>query len=475
MKNKLALLTIIGIITAVLLTGCGSSGGRSGQADSEPIQASGVVEAEQVNIAAELPGKVAEIYVAEGDRVEVGEPVLLLDNGLLLAQQAQAQAAYDAALAQLESAKAGEEAAAAYLQTAELNREAAEISYRLVLSQIQQISGNNRVADWNQTSPDEFNLPAWYFQQSEKADVAETLADQAWESYQAEQKSYQAVAAEVADGKFLEAEKRLSEARAAFQVAEALSNRPVGYTGWQEITDQVDTIHDDAKAELEAAQEAYDQLLDEPKYAEILEARARLTVARERYDLTRDYLLAQFTGAKSLEVQAAEVAIEQADAGVAQAQAQAALAENNRVSASSAVEGAEAALELVSLQLERIQLTTPISGVILTRTVEPGEVIGAGYTLLTVGDLDQLTVTVYLPEDRYGQISLGDAAELTVDSYPDEVFQAEVIWIADQAEYTPRNVQTQEERQNTVYAVKLAIQAKGILKPGMPADVTFFP
>ena len=102
--------------------------------------------------------------------------------------------------------------------------------------------------------------------------------------------------------------------------------------------------------------------------------------------------------------------------------------------------------------------------------------IGAGFTALTIGDLADLTVTVYLPEDRYGQVDLGDLADLSVDSFPDQSFEAIVIYISDQAEYTPRNVQTQEERQNTVYAVKLRVtNTDSILKPGMPADVLFHP
>ncbi len=81
-----------------------------------------------------------------------------------------------------------------------------------------------------------------------------------------------------------------------------------------------------------------------------------------------------------------------------------------------------------------------------------------------------------MPENRSGQVFLRETAELRIDSYPDEVFEAVVIRISDQAEYTPRNVQTQEERQNTVYAVKLSVKnTGGKLKPGMPADVTFLP
>jgi multidrug resistance efflux pump len=81
---------------------------------------------------------------------------------------------------------------------------------------------------------------------------------------------------------------------------------------------------------------------------------------------------------------------------------------------------------------------------------------------------------VYLSEDRYGEVNVGDEVSLTVDSFPNETFTAVVTRIADQAEYTPRNVQTKEERQTTVYAIKLeASNSDGKLKPGMPVDVTF--
>jgi HlyD family secretion protein len=81
---------------------------------------------------------------------------------------------------------------------------------------------------------------------------------------------------------------------------------------------------------------------------------------------------------------------------------------------------------------------------------------------------------VYIPEDRYGLISLGQTAEVKVDSFPDMTFTATVTHIADQAEFTPRNVQTVEGRSATLYAIKLSVQdPEGKLKIGMPADVTF--
>jgi multidrug resistance efflux pump len=111
---------------------------------------------------------------------------------------------------------------------------------------------------------------------------------------------------------------------------------------------------------------------------------------------------------------------------------------------------------------------------VLSRVIEPGEFASPGAGLLVIGQLSDLTITVYVSEDRYGVLKLGQAANVTVDSYPDRVFAATVSHIANQAEFTPRNVQTAEGRQSTVYAVKLTLaNADGALKPGMPADVEF--
>jgi len=120
------------------------------------------------------------------------------------------------------------------------------------------------------------------------------------------------------------------------------------------------------------------------------------------------------------------------------------------------------------------QIRSPIDGVVLDRAVEPGELTSPGTTLLTVGDLYDLTLTVYVPEDRYGQISLGQVYSVTVDSFPNEIFPGKVLHIADQAEFTPRNVETVEGRKNTVYGIKLSLNNPDLaLKPGMPADVNF--
>jgi HlyD family secretion protein len=118
------------------------------------------------------------------------------------------------------------------------------------------------------------------------------------------------------------------------------------------------------------------------------------------------------------------------------------------------------------------KIVSPIDGVVLERLFEVGEIVSPGAPVFTVADLDRLTLTIYVPEDRYGEITLGQTYQVTADSFPGEVFQGTVSHIATEAEFTPRNVQTIEKRRTTVYGIELALAPSGgKLKPGMPADV----
>jgi HlyD family secretion protein len=166
--------------------------------------------------------------------------------------------------------------------------------------------------------------------------------------------------------------------------------------------------------------------------------------------------------------------VSQAEAGVAQAQAGVSQAQARLDAATKNLGQAQAELDLIDAQIEKLTVYAPVGGVVLTRNIEPGEVVQPGAVALTIGDLQELTITVFLPEDRYGQIALGEHATVQVDSYPEQPFDSTVVRIADQAEFTPRNVQTAEGRRTTVFAVELSINnPDGKLKPGMPADVKF--
>lgn len=122
------------------------------------------------------------------------------------------------------------------------------------------------------------------------------------------------------------------------------------------------------------------------------------------------------------------------------------------------------------------RIISPIDGTQMEVLVEEGEYASAGAPLVTVTDLNDLTLTVYVPEDRYGVILLGQSYPVTVDSFPGQSFLGTVSYISDQAEFTPRNVQTTDNRKATVFAIQLELEPTGgLLKPGMPADVHFQP
>jgi HlyD family secretion protein len=187
-----------------------------------------------------------------------------------------------------------------------------------------------------------------------------------------------------------------------------------------------------------------------------------------------------------LDASALELQAEQAEAGLRVAEAR--RDEAKRLSALSpavtpeqikqlegAVDQAAAALKLAQLAVKRATVAAPISGTILRRLVEPGALVPGGAPLFTMANLDDLWLRVYVPEDELGRVSLGKSVRVEVDSFPGRSFRAEVAWISEQAEFTPRNVQTAKERATTVYAVKLRLREGlgGQLKPGMPADVEF--
>ena len=118
-----------------------------------------------------------------------------------------------------------------------------------------------------------------------------------------------------------------------------------------------------------------------------------------------------------------------------------------------------------------MNLSSPIDGLVTSRSAHEGEAAVAGATLLTVANLDEVTLRIYVPENKLGLVYLGQEAEVAVDSFPGRVFTGTVSHIAQQAEFTPKNVQTEEERVNMVFAVKVRLpNREHLLKPGMPAD-----
>ena len=141
--------------------------------------------------------------------------------------------------------------------------------------------------------------------------------------------------------------------------------------------------------------------------------------------------------------------------------------------AEAVVKQAQASLNAVDAKLELLTLRSPLDGRVIDIPVSVGERVTPGRVAVRLGQLDPVTLTIYAPETEMDRLAIGLPVEVEVDSVEDEVFEGRVVAIAEQAEFTPKNVQTKDERANLVYAVKILVpNPDDFLKPGMPADAT---
>lgn len=132
---------------------------------------------------------------------------------------------------------------------------------------------------------------------------------------------------------------------------------------------------------------------------------------------------------------------------------------------------AEKALAIAELNLARCRLFAPIAGRVLSKNREVGETVAPGTPVVTMGDLRRPWVNVYVSEQDLGKVRLGMRAAVYVDAYPSKPFEGRITYIADKSEFTPKNIQTRNERVKLVYRVKIEVDnPDGVLKPGMPAD-----
>jgi HlyD family secretion protein len=133
-------------------------------------------------------------------------------------------------------------------------------------------------------------------------------------------------------------------------------------------------------------------------------------------------------------------------------------------------------VNLVSATIENAVIYSPIEGVVLEKNLEPGEMAFPGSVIITLADLKKPWIKIYVDEKKLGRLRLGQKAYVKIDSYPDRKFPGKVVSISNKAEFTPRTIQTKDERVKLMYAVKISIENPGAeLKPGMPADATILP
>lgn len=382
---------------------------------TSPILASGTLEAAERAIAADpaVAGRVSAVLAAEGEMVAAGQPVVQLDDSLLRAQLGEADQAVAAAQAARAAAAAGPRPAQIAAAEAKVQQAQAALD-----------GARQALADAERAQQNPLDLDAQIDSAAARVALARRQIDQA----RARQAAVAALRAGIAGDNSDQGKTQ----RAIYEKQEAAAGEAI------------------AAAEQEAAG-----------------AQRALNLLRQ--------MRAEPT-ALAVQVRAAQEQVRLAEAALTVAQAELALAsagprpESVDVAEAQVAE-AQAARDLLAVQLAKTTLVSPIDGLVAVRAVQPGEIAAPGAPLLKVADLSQMTLVVYVPLARIGQVHVGQTAHVRVDAYPGRVFTGAVSYISPRAEFTPKNIQAPSERAATVFAVEITLDnPNAALKPGMPAD-----
>jgi HlyD family secretion protein len=244
----------------------------------------------------------------------------------------------------------------------------------------------------------------------------------------------------------------IQQAQAA--VADALAQRDQAKSDWDRSQDlfknddiskaqydQYRTRLDSTNAVLRQAQEKLALVKEGPRKEDIEAARAEVERAKAAQ---------QASEANRLEVQRREEDVKAHLADLARAKAQVAITQT---------------------QINDTVVTSPIDGVVLVKSAEVGEVLAAGTTVVTIGDIDHPWLRAYINETDLGRVKLGQAVTLTNDSFPGKSYPGRVSFISSEAEFTPKQIQTREERVKLVYRIKIDVEnPRHELKSNMPVD-----
>jgi multidrug resistance efflux pump len=237
-----------------------------------------------------------------------------------------------------------------------------------------------------------------------------------------------------------------------------------------------------AQARLEAIQAQLDLLQAPPREVDLVLAKAAISHAHALYEganqALEDIRDIAPEAVREDQIEIAQAQVNQAQAGLELARANLDILEDG--ASESQIARLEAALDAAQAEVARQQsvlddqiIRAPSGGVILNQFLLPSEVALPGQTILSISNLETLELNVFLPEADLGWAKLGEEVQFSVDAMQDRVFTGEIIYIANQAEFTPRNVQTPEDRVILVFEVRILVgNSDGALKPGLPAEVT---
>lgn len=190
---------------------------------------------------------------------------------------------------------------------------------------------------------------------------------------------------------------------------------------------------------------------------------------------SRDLMQSQAEGAQQeLEAARAQSRASRAQIGVARAQIEAAEAQAR--AAESSIAALEALRDLARIAVEECTVRAPRDGIVEDVYFEEGEIVAPGAIVVRIVDLASVRATFYLPNAELGEARPGRRASVIADAWPGRTFEAEIVTVASEAEFTPRNIQTRTDRDRLVYAIEVRLaNPQGLLRPGMPVQVTLEP
>ena len=403
-----------GVCCIVLLLAVAlSASGCANSSATDAFTASGFLEAEEVIVAAETTARIAEVLVDRGATVQEGSVLIRLDDSVLRSQRLEAEAGLAAAQANLARIVAGP-------RQQEIDAGQAALSGAEAL--------RDGAAQAVINAQDAISNPLQLIVDIDAARTQVNLAEQ-----------------EVELAEAVLAEMELKHSVYTGKHAGDDTNR-----AWDLQLQATRAALAQAQASLDGAQSYLSSLYgirDRPLslQAELHAAKAEHRVAETQVDVAGAALAALEAGPPQEEVAIARAQVRQA----------------------------EAAVHLIDASLAQLTLTAALEGTVTSRSAHTGETATAGAPLLAIASLDELLLTLYVPQTRIGRVHVGQEVMVVVDSFPGRAFAGRVATIANEAEFTPRNVQTEEERAKLVFAVEVRVPNAGHrLKPGMPADAT---
>ena len=458
----IVLLIVVGVVWTILA--------HRSAGPVNTVVANGTIEATETDISSKVSGHVLKLTVDEGDHVQAGQVIAVIDGNEVKAQVEQSKGALDAAKAHLSDLVRGSreedirqaqadlqqaQAAASgaltnltisnetYAKSTELKAryvnakagyDAAKHAYDQAKARLDEIENGTRVEELHQGEADVSQAKAQKVNADEDARRAEKL-------YTAGAISAQARDAAVAKRDASDAALKGAEAKLAELRAGARS----------EQREQAKAAFAQAKAQLEGAKlncdavrELYNDRLQLKQQVEA--ARTQYDTAKKQVDAARAHLDLLIAGPTKQAIDVARGQMEQAAGSL---------------SASKATE-------------QYLIVRAPTSGTVILKNAELGEMVTAGMPIVRIASLDSVWVRVYVPLPKL-DVRIGDNADVVTDAYSGKKFHGRVVEISDKPEFTPKNIQTQEQRVKLVYGVKVElVNREHKLKPGMPADAAIY-